>query len=226
MYIGSTTKIPVESKNNRSRIHVVLKCDVCNNEFERWQNAKTVAARLRHYCSPKCFQAAMKSGGIADTSRKVVCMERYGSPYFITRHDIASASGKAAHTPEIETKRWTKIKKSWSITAVHLRRGLTLTRSRAEIDFFQRLSETLKTPIECPKYINHWWIDGYITALDVYVQFDGAYWHSSPSAQERDKKQDAWFPAQNKVLIRITYADWCRDPCAVLSLFTQFQMES
>lgn len=70
---------------------------------------------------------------------------------------------------------------------------------------------------------NGWLIDFYIISHDIYVQFDGDYWHgatladldpSKPSTQkivkniERDKKQDAWFFERKFTLIRVLESEF------------------
>lgn len=72
------------------------------------------------------------------------------------------------------------------------------------------------------KRINGWIVDFYIKSIDTYVQFDGVYWHGldrtlkelkaskSPrdimirKARARDRKQDRWFKANGKRLVRVT----------------------
>lgn len=194
---------------------MVLECNVCGNRFKRHQNVALVSSRPRHYCNMMCHSLAMKSGGVADESRKKSCRQAYGSDYYITRSDVASKNGKLAHTPEIESRRWKKIFKSWETSAVSLKRGLTLTRSRQEIAFFEALSRVVG-PIEYQKHINGWFIDGYVPTLDVWIQFDGVYWHSKPNHVVKDNAQNSWFRAQDLLLVRITDVEWKNDPVGVV----------
>jgi len=150
---------------------------------------------------------AMSSGGCADYSRRTTCLDVYGSEYLITRHDVASASGKAAHTPDIEQRRWTKIKKSWEDSSITLTRGLTLTRSRQEREFFDKLG-ALGLTIVIQKHTHGWFIDGYIVDDDTYVQFDGIYWHKQSDKVERDTAQNVWFRENGLKLVRITDVEY------------------
>lgn len=70
--------------------------------------------------------------------------------------------------------------------------------------------------------ICNWLIDFYVVTLDVYVQFDGVYWHGLDRSIDliaehktkrdfaihgkflRDREQDAWFNAEQLTLVRIT----------------------
>ena len=161
----------------------------------------------------------MKSGGVADASRQRTCRERYGADYYITQPNIASGLGKRAHSPEIEARRRLIVSENMKSISVQLSRGLTINRSRAEVTFFARLQDTLGVEITCPKFINGWFIDGYVASLDLYVQFDGVYWHSRPERVAIDKAQDAWFVENEMKLTRITDVEWRKNPQGVLSRF-------
>ncbi len=206
----------VEGKASRRKKALWLRCDHCKKEFERAHTIKTQLKKKRHYCSSACFALAMKSGGIADKSRKKTCQERYGSDYYIIRHDVASKSGKLAHTPEIEKRRWKKIREGWKDLSKQLSRGLTLIRSKQEVEFFAVIKKQFKVEAECPKYVNGWFIDGYISSHKVWVQYDGVYWHSRPELIARDKKQDEWFAGQGLTLVRVTDKEWNGDREKVL----------
>jgi G:T-mismatch repair DNA endonuclease (very short patch repair protein) len=75
--------------------------------------------------------------------------------------------------------------------------------------------------VERWKSYHGWSFDFYIQSLDVYVQFDGVYWHGLDRPIEeiansmnesdkgiykkwkRDRKQDEWFDANSMKLVRI-----------------------
>lgn len=206
----------VPSTNNRTRTVLRLRCDTCDSVFTRDFNVAAQREYGRHYCNGTCHAQAMRSGGPADASRRETCRERFGSDYLIIRHDVASRAGRAAHTPEIERRRWKKIHQRWASMGRSLSRGLTLPRSREEIEFFRRLESEFGVTFTCPKYVNGWFIDGYCNSADVYVQYDGTYWHSSPHAQARDGEQDAWFKEQGLILVRVTDREWKDDSRGVL----------
>jgi len=76
--------------------------------------------------------------------------------------------------------------------------------------------------------VNGWSIDFYIKTTNVYVQFDGVYWHglNKPidviktetakrsmtivATYEKDRHQDLWFKENNVRLIRITDQQFMR----------------
>lgn len=183
---------------------MILKCDQCGNTFEESKNVKVVSSRLRHYCGFPCHHLAMKAGGIADASRKKTCNEKYGSDYLISRSDIASAAAKKAQTPECRGRANKTRSARMECYSYRLRRGLTLTRSKAEIDFLASLAEELGKELAYQSYKNGWWIDAYCEEHDCWIQFDGVYCHSQPANKERDERQDAWFKEQGLKLFRIT----------------------
>lgn len=108
--------------------------------------------------------------------------------------------------------------------------------SKGETKLYEMLSK--KYEVERWKWIFtnideqvvRWNIDMYVHNLNVYVQFDGVYWHgldrpidvirSSKSSRDKtiykkwqsDRQQDVWFQNQNKKLIRITDIDFKNDP--------------
>lgn len=103
------------------------------------------------------------------------------------------------------------------------KKGVVQSQSILESRFFNTLKELFGTDdVEQHILCNNWNIDFYIRSLDVYVQFDGVYWHgldrpykviaSSKNRRDtyilktivRDSYQNRWFVQNNKILIRIT----------------------
>lgn len=134
------------------------------------------------------------------------CSERYGvDSVFKLQRVIDAAQSPAAKRKAFETLK---------------ARGMNRV-SQIERRFFDELEATLGTTIERQVVMNIWPIDGYIPALDVYVQFDGSYWHGHGkdvgvllhgSARERniatkmltDIAQNIWFVEHRAKLIRIS----------------------
>lgn len=106
-------------------------------------------------------------------------------------------------------------------------RNALQTSSNAENKFYKSLLSTFdEGDIERQVALEHtpWLIDFYIKSLNVYVQFDGIFWHglSMPyetlleksktsllmknvlNSYKRDKSQDKWFKNRDKTLVRIT----------------------
>jgi len=195
-----------ESKNGilRSKMFMILKCDQCGSVFEQSKNVKVISARPRHYCNTTCHSKAMESGGIADSSRKKTCRQKYGSDYLVTRSDIASAAGKKAGTPECRRRAKQTLTARMETYSYQLKRGLVLTRSKSEVDFLSAVAAELGQDLTYQAYKNGWWIDAYCPFYDCWIQFDGIYWHSQPVNKIRDEKQDNWFREQGLILLRIT----------------------
>lgn len=100
----------------------------------------------------------------------------------------------------------------------------TYAHSRIEDRFYEALCRQFsEADIERPKIVNRKWpIDFYIRSVDVYVQFDGVYWHGLDRPLDvikefktpRDRviyqkfitdcEQKSWFAEQNLKLVRVT----------------------
>lgn len=103
-----------------------------------------------------------------------------------------------------------------------MKRNGTYRTSHKEDTVYMLLCEIYESQnVERSKRVCNWLMDFYIKTIDVYVQFDGAYWHglnrsvadimSSSSLRdkvilstiERDKKREAYFACENMHLVRI-----------------------
>jgi len=217
-YVSEYKRIPSDGKI-KQKLYLILKCDQCGKQFEQGNNVRLIKARPRHYCGFDCHTLAMKAGGVADLSRKHTCKEKYGSDYYLLTKESLNKASIACKTPDVMFKRNVTRSRNMQKNSIQLSRGLTINRSKIEIEFFDRLRDHLQLEIVCPKYVNGWFIDGYVPALSLWVQFDGVYWHSKPSAIKRDLKQDEWFAESSKKLLRITDTEWRRDPETCLKLF-------
>lgn len=206
--LGETRRVPADSKHaihGRKKSFLLLKCDLCGIEFERGTgNLSALRKRPRHFCTSTCHKESMKSGGKSDESRKSTCRQKYGVDYYINLFEVASRASKMGHTPEHEERRKIQNKKNMEDYSIRLRRGLTLCRSKAEIDFLAKLACELEDVLLYQEYINGWWIDAYSPKYDCWIQFDGEYWHSRPKNVERDTHQNEWFKASGLRLVRIT----------------------
>lgn len=99
--------------------------------------------------------------------------------------------------------------------------------SKIELKFYDELCKHFGVDdVVHQKWINGWPIDFYVKSIDVYIQFDGIYWHAldmpleeirkseKPRDKtrvqkwERDREQDDWFQTQCKQLVRITDVEW------------------
>ena len=198
----------------RSRKQAIrMKCDQCGNEFTRTVNVRKWLQRDRHYCSNRCCGDASRVGGSIDVKRRKTCLEKYGVESSVARPEIAMKGSLAACTPEAIAKRLASTRRYWETSSdtIVLKRGLTLRRSKGEVELFNRLAQRFNDVIS-QKHINGWWIDIYIPSHNIYIQFDGVYWHSRPEKIMRDHEQDEWFARNNITLIRITDRAWKEYP--------------
>lgn len=198
-------------KRTRQKRALRLKCDECGTEFVRDKNVRLLEARENHYCSHKCAERNMKKTGVIGTKRKNTCLERYGAECYIAQPEIATRAAHLANTPEATAKRLATWRAHCHERNFVFKRGLTLMRSKSEIEFIEELSKVIGLVVP-QKYANHWFIDGYIPEHNVYVQFDGIYWHSRPERRVQDEEQNAWFASRGVTLVRVTDKEWKANP--------------
>lgn len=160
-----------------------------------------------------------------ETKRKKqkTCIEKFGYAYAAQNPDIKQkmistfikkyGSTHPLLNPDIKQKALETMKK----------KGVVHSESKIESKFFQTLKNLFGDEnVEQHVLFNNWNIDFYIRSYDVYIQFDGVYWHGLDRpydiiAQiknrrdtyilktiERDRKQNQWFVQNNKILVRIT----------------------
>ena len=53
------------------------------------------------------------------------------------------------------------------------------------------------------KRIGRWTFDYYLPEAKIVVEVDGAFWHSSPEVQERDRRKDAFVEESGMMIVRI-----------------------
>lgn len=123
-----------------------------------------------------------------------------------------------------------QIKAKYDFSAMAVRRHQkmkangTYAHSMVEDSFYEALCRQFgEADIERPKIVNgRWPIDFYIKSIDVYVQFDGVYWHGLDRPLEEiqefktprdrviyrkfltDREQEKWFQERNLKLVRVT----------------------
>lgn len=212
-YVKDVIKAVADKRGRpRKKTFLVLLCDHCGAAFEQGNNIAVIRSRPRHFCSQLHHSLAMKNGGISDASRRATCQEKYGVPHCLVRPDVLISNAAASQTPSAKEKRRATMKRMMQDLSFHLKRGLTLPRSRAEVAFLEALSRLLEDEFEVQKHINGWWIDAYSPKWRCWIQFDGVYWHSKPAAAARDASQNEWFAARGFRLIRVTDEDVRSNP--------------
>jgi hypothetical protein len=58
-------------------------------------------------------------------------------------------------------------------------------------------------------------LDVYIPSMNKAIEFDGDFWHSSPEAQERDRRKDEACRAKGIELLRVSFRRWSRKRASV-----------
>jgi very-short-patch-repair endonuclease len=111
-----------------------------------------------------------------------------------------------------------------------MKKNKTYKKSFSEDEFYDMLCIKFGTNnVERQVLLNNWRIDFYIQDINLYVQFDGVYWHGLDRDIEkikefkhkrdkkiyetwcRDQKQNEWFKQQNIKLIRILDIEWFKN---------------
>ncbi len=152
------------------------------------------------------------------TKMKVTCYERYGHGNVWKLHSIHSK----CNTQEARQK----ANKTLQLNDTH-------GRSKIEDEFFKSIVEHLPgVDAERHVMINGWCID--VRIEDMYIQFDGLYWHGLNRPIEtistsnkprdatilktfmRDRAQDLWFKENKIRLLRITDREFKDNPQEVI----------
>ena len=249
MLIRIFDKEVLRRKNQNSapvpKMHRVglFKCDQCGTEYEVDDRLNYVLSKAHHFCTRKCQGLARRSGGclnyiydmawIAEDRPETVekikqtKLEKYGPLGSDARKEIAAKSlqtkfklyggntwdspilrGKLDY-PEMARKRHETMKASGAYKT-----------SKEEDEFFEFLQQFGR--VERGVVVNKVWpIDFYLPDKEVYVQFDGVYWHGLDRplkviAEHRtardvvihkkwqtDREQERWFREAGKTLIRV-----------------------
>lgn len=103
----------------------------------------------------------------------------------------------------------------------NIRKNGGMKRSKIETRFYEALCRLFgRDDIKRDVSVNGWSIDCHIVSLDIYLQFDGVYFHgldrpfekiTSPVIRRtflRDAEQGKWFASNGKILVRVTDVDY------------------
>lgn len=164
----------------------VLECDGCSAIVIR--KHRSVNDKPETFCSRSC---ALKSLTVQAAKRQT-CLKRYGVEH-ISQLDVVK-------------QRKHSTRKS----------NGTYRGSRAEDSFYRCLCDWFGIgAVHRQVLINRWTIDFHVTTSNVWVQFDGVYWHGLNKPYEmlsekqrywfsKDRVQDEWFRTQGRQLVRVT----------------------
>lgn len=184
-------------------VDVLRRCDDCSDE-KRMRSTPSLLRRLEaqshHRCRSCHARSVAKQGGLANVlshssehfaelGRKLAAFNS-DHPENLRKGGLAAASlgipskagkiggrrnadkgnlrsaGKAAHTPAAELKRFETKKRTGKLTS-----------SNAELLCLKVLRSTFSSVVHHVLVDSKFHVDFYVQDLDVYVQFDGAYWH-------------------------------------------------
>lgn len=124
------------------------------------------------------------------------------------RRIVSERMSLLARSPDFQRRRHETMKRNGSYG-----------KSRLEDELYERLFHEFPD-VQRQVVVNGWSIDFYIPSIDVYIQFDGTYWHGLNRSPEviassshprdkviletmsRDTKQDSWFSTNKKQLLR------------------------
>lgn len=120
--------------------------------------------------------------------------------------------------------------KLWKKSHETMKRNGSYGKSKVEDSFYDFLNNLYgEGVVDRQRKVNGWNIDFYVESSDLYVQFDGVYWHGldrpievieklndkrSKSIYEtflKDKRQNEWFEKNGLKLIRVTDREFKKD---------------
>lgn len=215
-----------------------FRCDYCQKEYEKYERT-TRREKPLHYCSVKCANEDQKRNGLLDHHRRSIYQESIGVDYPLQSQAVKAKSQQTClakygvenvqQVPEIKARSC----QTFLERLEKRQKCLGVWVSKAENDFYSRLLEYFEeSDIVRQKYVSgtHRPIDFYIKSRDVYVQFDGVYWHgldrpiniirerTNQHSQEianrwdRDREQDRWFQDHQMKLVRVTDVEFDKLP--------------
>lgn len=155
----------------------------------------------------------LKNDPSVGEKRKATCRERYDVDYVLQ----LPTTKMNAHSQKANEKRIKTVMSSPE------HRAHSSKKEKQFLEFLQSVFIDVQTRVRFPNAPNNRWIiDFYISDINVYVQFDGVYWHgldrsfedlqTSQSSRDKkilekymtDRRQDEW-TQQNKIkLCRVT----------------------
>lgn len=181
-------------------------------------------------CQQKSKQTCLERYGVEYTGavpsfierRKRTCEDKYGTTSYLSTQDCR----ETLNDPEVQARRCVSINKiDWRERAkkahATMKKNDSYARSLPEDRFYVALCEQYEN-VHRQVTVNGWPIDFYIEDLDLYVQFDGVYWHGldrplSEIAKHKtprdviihrkhktDREQDSWFAQHGLKLVRVT----------------------
>ena len=203
-----------EPGTKRIRQFLDMSCDRCKKEYSIKFSSFAIRAK-NHYCCRKCSQAehqhlrlAAAASPLSIEKKKATTKKCFGVECVFSLPEIHAL----VNTTEKCQQRHETMKRNGSYKT-----------SKTEDEFYVWLCQKFGNDnIDRQKVINGWPIDFYIKNFDLYIQFDGEYWHGldrtlSEISQfktsrdqtilqkyELDRQQEKWFSQQDLRLIRIT----------------------
>jgi hypothetical protein len=202
--------------------------------------SKECQAKSRETCQQKYGVDHVAASVEHLAARKATNLQRYGniSPL------ATSQCREALMKEDVQARRLESINKvNWSARAAKshatMKRNGTYRTSRTENQMYEALCQKFGIDdITRGVTIQSWPIDFYIKSIDLYIQFDGIYWHGLDRPIEEikqfkrprdkiiygkwlcDQRQNEWFKENNKKLIRITDVEFRQNPCILDNLIT------
>lgn len=214
----------------RTSTYPLAYCDQCESKIDRSSKVRLLALWKQkfHYCSKECFRLANRKGGrsrialeeklqqkfgvsnvmqISKVKKKyeATVEERFGSPSMMGTKHFKSERKKTwldkygvdhnFKIPEIQEKS----------REARLSAAKSFPSSKSEDRFYSFLCSIFgESDVERQVRVHIWPIDFYIKSIDVFIQFDGVYWHGLDRPLSEIKK----FRTQTD---RIIYKKWLTD---------------
>lgn len=205
----------------------------CRNRYgvdHQWKS-KIIRDKAKISCLKKYGAKYPTQSKEVQEKFKQTCLERYGVENPSQSEDVKKKK-KLSYIRRFgvdHPMKCEEIKSKIDFFDISRRRHETMKRngsyikSRIEDEFFDYLCKACgKQNVERQKIINNWNIDFYIKSIDLYIQFDGVYWHGLDRPIEdikefknkrdeviyetylRDQKQNEWFTKNGLNFIRMT----------------------
>jgi very-short-patch-repair endonuclease len=206
-------------KGGKIRHEIELTCQ------EKYEASSPLGSKI---CQDKSIQTCMEKYGVhypgavpaLIQKRKETCVKRYGKTSFLATQTCRNI----LRSDIVIQKRHETLK-----------RNGTYGKSKIEDEFYQKLCLEFNVPnVMRQVSIGNWIVDFYIQNIDVYVQFDGVYWHGldrpiEAIAEHKTKRdevihrkwktdceQNDWFVINQIKLVRVTDVEFISDQQACI----------
>jgi very-short-patch-repair endonuclease len=246
-------------RSRKTKRVIVYQCDQCQKIYEGKYQKKYMSDRKFHLCSKQCLADSRRNGGVAvehqlqsrdmklwQSRVKQTLQDRYGvdNPSSLDWVKQKKIETYRLHYGVDHPQKNPEVSKRSIET--YAKRYHNRWISKPEKKFGELLIEEFGSDnVKLQKLIERKWsVDFYITSIDIYIQFDGVYWHGldrpideirqSTKVRDtviykkwvKDRELDVYMIDRGLKLVRITDVQFSKNPQGCINTVKEFFHES